>query len=722
MKIFTIIICFFYTFCQAQNFPKKTLGSFVAKGKVYSYEFIQDNINNYSFVITSLHSGKMEDSTNNKPIYAKNNANVEYVFSEFSKDIFVVVFKDQMKQLGDFSDNDLRDKSFEIFYKIKASIELIDDEPTTAYFILKDDYISSFLKDYKGGYYNGELTWPIANHEVNNVVIETNNGTIKNIKVHLVEKNIVKHKNHNPRKYLEFINNYPISISGKFDSERFANVNLYCSNCNGVKGLSRFIRLSDLINYDTQLENEKEDYSPVNKIINLNSNNPIVEVRKEKRSKILEVAAFSDLMGLNQSDPNGLIQFEIKRKITLNSKHKLIGSKINKSPISSVNINDDKFKKDDVKFFNKIENTNNKLNVSTVNVDSIKSEKIKAAQIEYTSKKKAYEKRKAEHDTIQKLSKDVLGRRYRKKIFYEDTSSWNKDMIELLKDTIKSIKVTPEVNKVYSKENNVDDKGRVETMEAILDKYNVSGLKLNFNRMYNDKIVIYDVENIKKDSQNILNYSVPKQLFVYYKDFNPNNSVFFNFIDFKLQFTKLEDNNRYIPFDKQNFNDKKIRLRPIDVYRYQLLSFSSILDIYRVNYTQLKFSWSLINMGLSYSNFKTIDSTGNQNERNTSTFQNCITLEPGSSITFRPDSRWGITLGVKYIKQYLWNVDYSLDNKFGLMQYYFDGHHNISDNSKVFFRFKLSNELKHSFYNFTQIQIGYTVDLFNFTNNATKSN
>ncbi|MBK9632007.1 MAG: hypothetical protein IPO62_13240 [Saprospiraceae bacterium] len=72
-----------------------------------------------------------------------------------------------------------------------------------------------------------------------------------------------------------------------------------------------------MIDYINVLESNKEDDSPVNCIVSLNKSNPIQILKKEKKSKILQVRAFSDLFGIPNNEPNGLLQIDVSKKFNL---------------------------------------------------------------------------------------------------------------------------------------------------------------------------------------------------------------------------------------------------------------------------------------------------------------------------------------------------------------------------------------------------------------------
>jgi hypothetical protein len=334
-------------FVLAQTSPKRIVGSFIYNHKVYNYEFVEESSDSYNMKISGFPSDALalqppektktdslkkvnaparadtnkSSKTTDTTRAAKDTANsLDYAFNEFSQQVFIKTFVIQMTNKFNAADNnELRQQAVALFAKIKANLDFLEDEPVTANLILRKDEVHSILIGNTSAYYDARLSQLLARHRVERVMVETQDGAIKNIIVHLVYPGKRTETTASARQYLEFKNLYPISISSKFDPDRFANVNLYSFNCNGVKGLTRYIKLSDLLALDITLENNKDDYSPADHVYTLSPTQPIVNMKKEKRSHILDVSAFTDFVGLDQQQPNGLIQIEARRKINLNT-------------------------------------------------------------------------------------------------------------------------------------------------------------------------------------------------------------------------------------------------------------------------------------------------------------------------------------------------------------------------------------------------------------------
>lgn len=323
MRVKLIMYFVFFTVVLfGQSPPKRILGSFIFDGVAYNYEFTNEAVSNYSFRISKANRQQSDEAVASEE--SESGEDGKYIFSEFQKAVFESIFSKQMIEKFPVSDTpELKDKATEIFFLLTAKLDFMDDEPITAYLILRHDTISSLLKANSSVYYNGPLSRLTAKHKVDRVDVEIEEGAIKNLKVHVIRP-YTPLGNTSPRTYLEFKNIFPISISGKYDADLFSNIRLYCLNCAGIKGLQRFIKLSDLLLFDIVLQNDKENYSPTNSVIALKPSSPIVELKKEKRSKILEVAAFTDFVGLDQQEPNGLIQIEAKRRINIVTKYRQV--------------------------------------------------------------------------------------------------------------------------------------------------------------------------------------------------------------------------------------------------------------------------------------------------------------------------------------------------------------------------------------------------------------
>jgi hypothetical protein len=538
---------------NSQSKSKRLLGSFIYGKNSFNYEFTMEANDSYSFSISSITVAHAHDDTTGEVDSA-----AASLFNEFSQNVFEQIFINQMKEKYRAPDSLVRKSATEVFFKIKAWFDFIDDEPTTAYLILKKDSIWSLLRVNSSKYYKGSLSEVLARHKIHRAEIETEDGGIKNISVYLVDPR--ERDNVSPRQFLLFKNQFPISISGKFDYEKTSKINLHCYNCNGIEGLSRYIRLSDLVILDIVYENDKEDYSPANRTFSLTPAKPIVALKKERRSRLLEIAAFSDFIGLDRNEPNGLIQIEAKRKIYITTKHRLL------------------------------------------------------VRGEY-------------HDKLARIDLDSVN---------------------------------------------------IQKFDTLSGKYQVTD---------------------RTTGVTLTELGQPKSRFrsVYFN--------FFNYIEPRLLFSKLEETNRLL--DSVKAINKTIS--PINLYQYQVATFGVKMQLFRLSFPQIKMQWNVLDVGAFWSRIRvalTADSAGPSAALNSNYWQF------GTSVIFRPDNRWGASLGFEYLSPRIWNDEYERANGHGLFQQQFDAWLRTGDDGKLFFRYRWTYENFSRNNNFTQIQLGYSLNLF----------
>jgi hypothetical protein len=636
---FTVIALLQTLQAIAQSPSQRIMGTFIFQNNSYNFEFTHEADNNYGFYISAVTdavlktpaAGKWDDGKSEgqdgtdsvrKEIKPDSSEQVQAaqrsLFSNFTVDIFKAIFIAQIKKLETSTDG-LEDKAVQVFYMIQTRLDFIDDEPITAYLILKYDNIYSYLRSNESNYYKASLNDLITSHTIDRVDVETEGGAIKNVRVKVVRPGVNMKNEQSPRKFLEFKNLYPITISGKFDPEKFADINLYCFNCNGVKGLTRYIKLADLLVLDVKYENEKENYSPSDRVFSLLPSLPIVELRKEKRSKIIEIAAFTDFVGLDRSEPNGLIQIDAKRKILLNTKARLLSRmKDNELLLSKIDLHE-------------------------VTPRQVPSSKKNYLQYELVPRPLA---KKTSNDSLSKGVETIIKK-------YEDS-------IGVLKDSVISIIRMDSITK-----------------------------KKTLKKLEEERFIL-----IRR------------------RKFHSTYSTWFNYIEPRLLFSKLEDNNRFIDSGKVTGGE----ISPLLLYQYQLISFGAKLQIYKLNFPQLKFQWDLLTVGGYWGRSRlalTSDSVGPSEALNSSY------VELQTSFNFRPDSRWGASIGFSYLMPRIWNPKFDVANKKGLMQWQFDGHLRTTLDSKLFFRYRWTYQHKDRDLNFTQMQLGYSLFIFAGSNVST---
>lgn len=119
---------------------------------------------------------------------------------------------------------------------------------------------------------------------------------------------------------LVFKNDIPIGFSSLKDFNRLHNSELKAFRKHEKTNV--VLPLSDFLCYHPNLRINTRDYCPSNGTINIQ--NPIKEVKlyKEEASNILNAKVFTDVLGLQEDNPNGIIQTEVEKRITLWTKRK----------------------------------------------------------------------------------------------------------------------------------------------------------------------------------------------------------------------------------------------------------------------------------------------------------------------------------------------------------------------------------------------------------------
>lgn len=158
------------------------------------------------------------------------------------------------------------------------------------------------------------------------VQLEFNRGYLENIVVVgeatiFIEPKLTDFKSEIPfpALTLKFVNDYPIGISAKRDLELLGDIKLYARYQDDVH---YEMRIGDLItNIKEILALDRTDYSPEDGIVTVNLlNEKKKDLKKSSTKEILQLKVFSDFVGLQEENPNGLIQFEVDKEIPLVTK------------------------------------------------------------------------------------------------------------------------------------------------------------------------------------------------------------------------------------------------------------------------------------------------------------------------------------------------------------------------------------------------------------------
>lgn len=117
-------------------------------------------------------------------------------------------------------------------------------------------------------------------------------------------------------KKVAFSSQVPIGITTRNNILNLTNHKLY----NELSKSNYYIKLGEVITYERLNDELTKDHSPKNGRIILNENIRSKTLYKEPVNKLFHVNVFSDFVGLNEDNPNGLVQIEIDKRISLRTK------------------------------------------------------------------------------------------------------------------------------------------------------------------------------------------------------------------------------------------------------------------------------------------------------------------------------------------------------------------------------------------------------------------
>jgi hypothetical protein len=148
---------------------------------------------------------------------------------------------------------------------------------------------------------------PIGSGEIKNIEIEFNEGYIENIKVIVDYDGTI----------LKFENNYPIGFSTKRDYNLLQKINLFANK----EDQTYSIYLREVLErFEQKHEVDRRDYSPANQVVTFDvekETRSSIQLAKETTAKLFELKTYSDFVGFDQNNPNGLIQLEVDKRLNL---------------------------------------------------------------------------------------------------------------------------------------------------------------------------------------------------------------------------------------------------------------------------------------------------------------------------------------------------------------------------------------------------------------------
>lgn len=119
-----------------------------------------------------------------------------------------------------------------------------------------------------------------------------------------------------------FHNDYPVSFSTKLDG----NVDNQLLSVRNIDGRSRTISSKHAYYFLYNLLLYTENYAPKDQVVVVKPESGGKVLLKEANSEILKTQIFTDLVGLNNNDPNGLLQLEFSKPIYLWAKVTPLGT------------------------------------------------------------------------------------------------------------------------------------------------------------------------------------------------------------------------------------------------------------------------------------------------------------------------------------------------------------------------------------------------------------
>lgn len=143
-----------------------------------------------------------------------------------------------------------------------------------------------------------------SNFEIESARIVFEDGSIRQITV----------KGTHDQKPKIFSNKFSIGISTRRNIQDFDRINLYQET--HVKPKSQSIKLSDVIQYERLVDLRTNDFSPADVTIELDPEET-KELFKATSMDLFTLNVFTDLVGFNNDNPNGLVQFEFNKRINL---------------------------------------------------------------------------------------------------------------------------------------------------------------------------------------------------------------------------------------------------------------------------------------------------------------------------------------------------------------------------------------------------------------------
>lgn len=219
------------------------------------------------------------------------------------------------KQLED----ELRDQ----FQSILISQQKLLGAPVAGLFRFVDApsvYVKKYVKvkNPKKGYFRKDSVTKLVETPtpvvIDSIQMQIEDGNVFNVRVHAYLEQDQK------KEYILFENYAPIGISTQRDLTNWHLMNLF-SQRRKSSDRDKYMRLGEVIQYIPSLNDRTSDFSPVNGVYTIrpNDNRAKRTFYKTETEKLLQARIYSDLVGVDQDRPNGLIQVEVSKRFILNN-------------------------------------------------------------------------------------------------------------------------------------------------------------------------------------------------------------------------------------------------------------------------------------------------------------------------------------------------------------------------------------------------------------------
>lgn len=150
---------------------------------------------------------------------------------------------------------------------------------------------------------------------------EITDGYLENVVAHISKDITVNGKT--VTKIIRYSIPYPIGMSSVGNFKTYAGQKLYLMDTSPFERPKAnkpifTVKLGDLIDYDYIMAVQRRDYSPKDTVLDMQGGTSVV-LHKEETQRLFEAHIYSDFQGFNEKKPNGLLQFELAKRININT-------------------------------------------------------------------------------------------------------------------------------------------------------------------------------------------------------------------------------------------------------------------------------------------------------------------------------------------------------------------------------------------------------------------